>query len=109
MFSNGCLDLSVNFLICDKVFVKLFSSLQYWSTGITSLGVLTWTHTMKNLEVGAPMKITITVLKIDWFVVFNEEMPLKDADQMANSADHDQSATKGDGSKVIKNFPAQLS
>ena len=52
---------------------------------------------MKNLEVGAPMKITITVLKVHWFVVFNEVMPLKDADRMANSVDHDQSATKGAG------------
>ena len=52
-----------------------------------------WYSTVKILKFGTPQTIAIIVLKIEKFDIYIALMHPKDADEMANSVDPDQTAS----------------
>ena len=49
-------------------------------------------YTVKTLNIGTPRPATVVVLNMKQFNFYNEVMPPKDVDRMANSVDPDQTA-----------------
>ena len=49
-------------------------------------------NTVKTLNIGTPRPATVVVLKMKQFNFFDEEMPPKDVERMANSVNPDQTA-----------------